>query len=215
MNLLAIETSTSRASVALSFQGKVFVEEEVNMREHARVLLLMIDKLLSLARIGFSALDGIVFGEGPGSFTGIRIACSVAKGLAYAHNLPIFPVSGLYAIAFDVRQFKLPVLAMLDARMHQVYWAFQPELGGHAAVSSPEDVQVPLEEQMILAGAGLTPYVDALPKAIRRVIVSQHEVFPRASVMIEMVEAGGIESVTAEKAMPAYVRNQVTGGVRG
>ena len=215
MNLLAIETSTSRASVALSFQGNVFVEEEVNLREHARVLLLMIDKLLSAAGISFSEVDGIVFGEGPGSFTGIRIACSVAKGVAYAHDLPLFPVSGLHAIAWRVRQSKLPVLAMLDARMNQVYWTFQPELGGDATVSSPEDVDVPFDGQMILAGAGLTPYVDALPKKVRAAIVSQHEVFPEASLMIEIVETGVIDSMTAEKAMPVYIRNQVTGGVRG
>ncbi len=215
MNLLAIETSTSRASVALSVQGKVFVEEEVSMREHARVLLLMIDKLLLAAGIGFSEVEGIVFGEGPGSFTGIRIACSVAKGLAYAHDLPVFPVSGLHAIAFAVREFKMPVLAMLDARMHQVYWALQPDLGGLAAVSSPEAVDVAFDGQMILAGAGLTPYVEVLPEKLKDAIVSQHEMFPKASVMIALVQAGGIEPVSAENAMPVYIRNQVTGGVHG
>ncbi|MCH9756491.1 MAG: tRNA (adenosine(37)-N6)-threonylcarbamoyltransferase complex dimerization subunit type 1 TsaB [Gammaproteobacteria bacterium] len=215
MNLVAIETSTSHASVALLFQGKLFVEEEVNFREHARVLLLMIDKLLKAVGIGFNQLDGIIFGEGPGSFTGLRIACSVAKGLAYAHDLPIFSVSGLQAIAYEVRQFNLPVLAMIDARMNQVYWAFEPKLGGDVRVSSPEDVFVPLGEPFILAGASLKPYIDALPQSVRSEMVSQHEVFPKACAMIDLVKAGGISSVTAEKAMPVYIRDQVTGGVRG
>ncbi len=215
MNLLAIETSTSRASVALLFRGKLFVEEEVKFREHARVLLVMIEALLREANTNIEALDGIIFGEGPGSFTGIRIACSVAKGLAYAHDLPLYPVNGLRAIAFQVCGLALPVLTMLDARMHEVYWAFRPELGGEAFVSPPEAVQLPEGGEIALAGAGLAPYLEALPIEVKERIVSQHDVSPDARAMIRIVEAGGIQPVTAEQAMPAYVRQQVTGGGRG
>jgi tRNA threonylcarbamoyladenosine biosynthesis protein TsaB len=221
MNLLAIETSTSRASVALRVQGKLFTREETGTRKHAKVLLLMIDELLAVANIDFKVLDGIVFGEGPGSFTGVRMACSVAKGLAYAHNLPVFPVGGLHAIAFEARQFKKPVLVMLDARMHQVYWAFQPESGHIAKVSAPENVSISLNSnlnsntQVILAGVGFEPYFDALPDVVRQAIVSKHEMFPEASAMIDLVETGAITSVTAEQAMPSYVREQVTGGGGG
>ncbi len=213
MNLLAIDTSTSRASLALRFQGKLFTSEEMSTRQHARVLLVMIEALLAEADACFGALDGIVFGEGPGSFTGIRIACSVAKGLAYAHDLPLFPVGGLHAIVHAVRQFEKPVLAMLDARMNQLYWAFGPSM--NVVVSPPCDVHVPEATEILLAGVGFEPYLNQLPEILREAVVSQHNVHPDASTMIEMVELGGIKAVSAEKAMPVYVRDQVTGGVHG
>jgi tRNA threonylcarbamoyladenosine biosynthesis protein TsaB len=215
VNLLAIETSTSRASVALSFEGEVFVSEETGTPKHAGVLLLMIDALLKRAKIDFKVLDGVVFGEGPGSFTGVRLACSVAKGFAYAYNLPLFPVSALYAIAFQMREEKEAVLAMLDARMHQVYFAFQPDKGGKAFVSSPEAIQVQVENPFVLAGVGFKPYVNEMPEKLRALILQQHEIFPEASAMIALVESGVIQSVTATEALPMYVREQVTGGQHG
>jgi tRNA threonylcarbamoyladenosine biosynthesis protein TsaB len=221
VNLLAIETSTSRASVALRVQGQLLTREETGTRQHAKVLLLIIHDLLAEANIDFKALDGIVFGEGPGSFTGVRMACSVAKGLAYAHQLPVFPVGSLHAIAYEARQFKKPVLTLLDARMHQVYWAFQPQNGHEAQVNAPEEVMLNSQADlnrtpdMILAGVGFEPYIHALPSPVREAILSQHEIFPEASAMIDLVEAGGVQSVTAEQARPSYVREQVTGGGGG
>jgi len=136
MNLLAIDTSTSYASVALEFNGTMFVEEAFEIREHARVLLTMVERVLSSAGTELKNLDGIVFGEGPGSFTGLRIACSVAKGLAYAHDLPLYPVGSLLAIAFEARHMNTSVLAMMDARMNQVYWMFDPVSSEHSACVS-------------------------------------------------------------------------------
>ncbi|MDF1646392.1 MAG: tRNA (adenosine(37)-N6)-threonylcarbamoyltransferase complex dimerization subunit type 1 TsaB [Legionellaceae bacterium] len=214
MNLLAIETSTSRASVALSFQGELFVEEEVSIRQHARVLLTMIDTLLASAGIDFQAIDGIVFGEGPGSFTGVRVACSVAKALAYAHDLPLFPVNGLYAIAYGQRQSQRPVLAVIDARMNQLYWAFDPKVGESAKVSSPKEIHIPEDVQVVLAGVAFKPYMDTLPLHVSQALVSQQEVFPEASAMTQIVQAGEIAPVSAEAAKPLYVRDQVTGGMR-
>lgn len=130
LNLLAIDTSTERATVAITAHGEMHSEEQTNLRQHAQCLLPMIDSLLTKAKLTLNQLDGIVFGCGPGSFTGLRITCSIAKALAYAHDLPLFPVSGLQAIAQDVYQSEtdldegVGVLAMLDARMHEVYWAY-------------------------------------------------------------------------------------------
>lgn len=212
MNLLAIETSTTRASIALRVEGRVFTCEETTTHEHARVLLVMIEQLLLEAGVGFDAIDGIVLGAGPGSFTGVRIAVSIAKGLAYAHDLPLFPVNGLHCIAFDAaRRFKRPVLAMIDARMHQVYWAYQPDSGACAVVSAPGAVQLPVDAGVVLAGVAFAPYVQALSHAVQEAIVLQHTLFPEAAVMIEMVDADIIPRVTAENALPLYVREQVTG----
>lgn len=102
--LLAIDASTDQASVALLINGVSISEEQGSQRTHAQILLPMIDKLLTEANSSLNQLDGIVFGCGPGSFTGLRIACSMAKGLAYAHDLPLIPVSSLAAIAWTARQ---------------------------------------------------------------------------------------------------------------
>lgn len=215
MNLLAMDTSTSRASVALSVRGQVWVEEEHNLREHARVLLLMVDRLLKKASLSIEQLDGIVFGAGPGSFTGIRIACSVAKGLAYAHDLPLYPVSGLRALAEEASARHLPVLAMMDARMKQVYWAFdalQDDAVLH--VTDPEAVDIPDHMQCVLVGTDIKPYQAALKPALRECIVEQIEAWPRAETMIRMVEREDIASVSVDQAMPLYVRDQVTSGGR-
>lgn len=132
MNLLAIDTSTELASVALLYNGRLASREQGAQRQHAQLLLPMIEELLTSAGIELKQLDGIVFGEGPGSFTGLRIACSIAKGLAYAANLPLYPVSSLLAIASQENiQEGTAVLSVIDARMNQLYW-------GYYFLSSPE-----------------------------------------------------------------------------
>jgi len=215
MNLLAMDTSTSRASVALEFNGVMFLEEALEIREHARVLLSMVKRVLASAKTELKYLDGIVFGEGPGSFTGLRIACSVAKGLAYAHDLPMYPVGSLRAIAAEASHThtKTHVLAMMDARMNQVYWQLDPESSDVApCVSAAEDVCVPVNIALHLVGVDYEPYLYILQPAIRAAIVSTCEIFPRADAMIRVVKAGGIPSVKARAAMPTYVRQNVTGG---
>src|ERR1700733_12183845 len=104
MNLLAIDTSTTRASLAINLGGEILSKEQDAQHSHARLLLPMIEQLLAEAQLTINQLDGIVYGCGPGSFTGLRIACSIAKGLAYAHDLPLFPVSSLAAIAHKALQ---------------------------------------------------------------------------------------------------------------
>ena len=132
MNLLAIETSTENASVAVSFEGKFYSEEYLGAQSHAQCILPAINQLLEKIDITFSDLDGIVFGRGPGSFTGLRVACSLAKGLAYAQNLPVYPVSTLDAIRAavlfeneSIGSRASVVLALIDARMNQVYWSYE------------------------------------------------------------------------------------------
>jgi tRNA threonylcarbamoyladenosine biosynthesis protein TsaB len=219
MNLLAIDTSTDQATVAIVAHGEWFTEELGSMRQHAQNLLPMIQRLLSNSGITFRQLDGIVFGRGPGSFTGLRIACSVAKGLAYAHDLPLFPVSGLAAIAEGVYQTEpgtQNVLAMIDARMHQVYWgAFDGvSFSVQEHVSSAADIVLELNQTIILAGVGLDAYVDQLDEVLRERIVEQRTVFPMATAMIRLVQQGYCPAVSVGDALPVYVRNQVTHEVK-
>lgn len=220
MNLLAIDTSTELATVAILANGKLHSEEQGSMRQHAQFLLPMIKRMLALAGLSFSQLDGIVFGRGPGSFTGLRIACSVAKGLAYAHDLPLFPVSSLAAIAYDAYQTELNqtsdthVLAMIDARMHQVYWGvFAGELFSvPEQVSAVGDIKWDTKTPLILAGVGFELYTPELPEEIKALIVKQSAIFPKATAMIHLVQSGQITAVSAAEALPVYVRNQITHG---
>jgi len=213
MKLLAIDTSTERASVALAIGDDVYRDEQGSLRQHAQLLLPMIDGLLVKASISLNQLDGIVFGRGPGSFTGLRIACSVAKALAYAHDVPLFPVSSLASVAEEVYHTETAlapntqVLAMLDARMQQIYWAcFARENAlSDERVTAAEDVFAP-SVPLIVAGVGLDTYAAQFPVALQTQIVKQRVVYPDASAMIRLVRRGQINSVSAAEALPVYVR---------
>lgn len=217
MNLLAIDTSTERATVAIFVGGKVYSDEQEGMRQHAKLLLPMIERLLALTELSCNQLDAIVFGCGPGSFTGLRVACSVAKGLAYAHDLPLYPVSSLAAIAYQAYQTPASgahVLAMVDARMHQVYWGYftGESFDVAAQVTSAPDIVLPSANPIILAGSGFETYTTQLPKAVQSQIIKQSTIFPDANAMIRLVQSGQIKAVSAEDALPVYVRDQVTQG---
>lgn len=220
MKLLAIDTSTSRASVALTVGSDVYHAEQGNLREHAQHLLPMVDQLLAQGGVTLSQLDGIVFGRGPGSFTGLRIACSVVKGLAYPHDLPVYPVSSLAAIAEEVfytqpeLSSKTSVLAILDARMHEVYWDCYAKDGLHLddKVGPVSSIALTTNDPFILAGVGFDGYLAKLPEIIQQQCMQQREVYPDARAMIRIVAAGRVSPMSVGDVLPVYVRNQVTHG---
>ena len=220
MKLLAIDTSTSRASVALSTGTEVYHTMQDNLREHAQHLLPMIDKLLSQGGISLNQLNGIVLGRGPGSFTGLRIACSIVKGLAYPHDLPVYPVSSLAAIAenvffsySDVTP-NMQVLSILDARMHEVYWNCYSVDGHHLddQVGPISSIILTSNTPLVLAGVGFETYLSQLPQTIQQRCLQQYEVYPDARAMIRIAASGKVTPLTAGEALPVYVRNQVTQG---
>ena len=220
MTWLAIDTSTELASVAILHEDKLFTLEKEGRSHHAQCLLPMIEQLLKEAKLSISDLDAIIFGRGPGSFTGLRIACSVAKGLAYAHDLPLYPVSSLEAIANEVYAQEgisfadTPVLSVIDARMQEVYWTYftKDSLYTEEKVTPASDVQVNGQSSILLAGVGFEAYEHLFSDVIQSRIVKQCRVFPTARAMIRIVQNGQINSITAEEALPVYVRNQVTQG---
>ena len=123
---LAIESSAAWCSVALDFNGKTIVREQHGERSHTRSMLPFIDEILCEQQCRLTDLDAIVFSAGPGSFTGIRLASSVAKSLAYAAGIPVVPVSSLACIAQAVARVSgsfEPCLVICDARMGDVYLA--------------------------------------------------------------------------------------------
>lgn len=219
MNLLAIDTSTDRASLALTVDGQVFVQEQAGVKTHALILLPLIDALLKQAAIGIGDLDGIVFGRGPGSFTGLRVACSAAKGLAFAIDRPVYAVSSLAAIAWSVRAAgeSLPVLSVIDARMSELYWClFEDDFSPDLERVSPASAIAVTCEHFCLAGVGAGDYADQFSDSLKQQISSHQVVYPAASAMIGLVQAGWVKPIGVAEAKPVYIRNQVTqGAVRG
>jgi len=216
MNLLAIDASTDYSSVAIQVGEVLLCEELSSQKTHAQLLLPLIEQLFKKAQIEVQDLDGIVFGQGPGSFTGLRIACSIAKGLAYPYNIPLIPVSGLGAITYAAREqvADAPVLAVLDARMQEMYWGFFPEnvLIVEDRVNAAQDIQIPATEEIVLAGVGIDLYWADFTRQLKSQISLKLNLYPRATDMIHLAQQEKIKSVLVADAQPVYVRNQVTQG---
>ncbi len=136
MRVLALDTSTEYCSVALWQDGAVMERCELAGQRHSEILIGMLDALLKDAGIKISQVDGIAFGKGPGSFTGVRIACGAAQGLALGANVPVAGVCTLEALA--EASGKSRVIAALDARMGEIYHAaYQKQNDVWATVSEP------------------------------------------------------------------------------
>jgi tRNA threonylcarbamoyladenosine biosynthesis protein TsaB len=121
VNLLAIETSTELCSVALLRDRELFVEEALAENRHSEMLVPMVRKVLERAHLAPTQMDAFAFGQGPGSFTGIRIACGMVQGLAFAAERPVVPIPSLLALAEQSNEAR--VVTALDARMNEAYLA--------------------------------------------------------------------------------------------
>jgi tRNA threonylcarbamoyladenosine biosynthesis protein TsaB len=218
--LLAIDTSTHKASVAISdTQGIVLQESLENQKAQAQNLLPIIARLLAKANLTISELDGIVFGRGPGSFTGLRIACSLAKGLAYAHNIPLIPVGSLSSIAHALRHTfpayaNTAVLAVLDARMQELYWGyFEPQnLQAEDRLSTASLLYLPDNKPVVLAGVGFESYLLGLTESVKKQLTESITIYPEAKFLIDLAKSNVFCAVSAADAKPIYVRNTVTQG---
>jgi tRNA threonylcarbamoyladenosine biosynthesis protein TsaB len=143
--ILALDTASGQCSVALLSRGQLIARAVLTARDHARLLLPMVDEALAEAGLALRDLDGIAFGRGPGSFTGVRIAAAVTQGLAAGAGLPVLPISDLRALAERARLVVAAtgsapagsrLLACMDARMGEVYWGLF--LNADAAVEAAE-----------------------------------------------------------------------------
>ena len=219
MRLLALDTATEACSAAIFRDGVVDERYEVMGRGHAGRLLSMADELLRAAGIAVTDLDAIAFGRGPGGFTGLRIAAGVAQGLAAGIGKPVLPVSDLAAVAAAGARSSGAgrVLACMDARMGQVYWAAF-DCGGRAPVavteehlSDPEGVTLPEGKAWFAAGHGFGAYPALATRLQSRLSGVDASLLPRASDIARMaaldLEAG--KGVAANRAVPVYLRNEV------
>ncbi|HNV54664.1 MAG TPA: tRNA (adenosine(37)-N6)-threonylcarbamoyltransferase complex dimerization subunit type 1 TsaB [Pseudomonadales bacterium] len=221
--LLALETSSERCSVALWWEGALS-ERQVDLpREHNRQLLGLIEALMAEHDARFGELDAIAFGAGPGSFTGLRIACGVAQGLALGAEIGVLPVSSLAALAHAaaLRHPQQRVLTAVDARMGEIYWC-----GYQLQAQRPQPLleewlgpaaQIPLPAGLDLAdtvgvGNGWSqpqPLVEALAGEPARIDAG---LLPSAAAVVALALpalARG-ELLPPEAAQPSYLREQIS-----
>lgn len=221
MRILAIDTSTESCSAALWQNGMITMQREIAAsRRHGQLLLEQITHVLSEADTSPGELDFIAVSRGPGGFTGVRMGIGVAQGLAFSLNKPVIPVSTLAVLAqqgFD--QGADEVLALLDARMHEVYWAFfrRFEQEHFFAISEeritlPTDVAVEwTQEKRLALGPGLQVDREAVSRLGLKEGELQFEALPSAAAVAKLASRAALtgSGKAPEHAQPVYLRNKV------
>ncbi len=209
MRFAAFETSTEWCSVALWLDGELSSIEERAGQAHSGRVLPMLDRLAAQAGVPLASLEAVAYGSGPGSFTGLRIACGVAQGIAFARGIPVIGISTLEAIAEESGAAR--VVACIDARMREVYFAALERRGEGwlevipAQCAAPAEVKLPAGEGWIGCGNGFAAYGNlGLAKVLPEVHPSAVAV---ARLAAPRLAAG--EGVDAALALPVYVRDKV------
>lgn len=223
MNLLALDTSTETLSVAVTRGdgGRVWAYSGAGGARASTDLIPAVLDLMQRAGLQMGDLGAICFGSGPGSFTGLRTACAVAQGLAYGANVPVVPVDSLLAVAEEARFVSMPdmeqgeVLALLDARMDEMYTArFAWNAGRWTALSDdvlvrPADFAHQEISAHALAGNVFAVYAPQLEGVTQRLHCIP--ALPTATAMLRLAPqllADG-KSVSADQALPSYIRDKV------
>lgn len=214
--LLALETSSDIGSVAL-LVGETITERTIaSPREQTGAILPHVHDLLAEAGIGLKDLDGVTFGRGPGSFTGLRVATAVAQGFGVALGLPLLPVSSLAAIAQGVWRVRGAehCLVCIDARMGEVFWARYSIRDGRAALrdderlSAPAAIEKGFPGSWVAAGSGFAAYLGELAGVTVGAVSVLPDAGPSARdllpLALEDLAQGRIAPV--EAALPVYLR---------
>jgi len=216
--ILAIETATSSCSVALNHQEGVLVRHEVGNNVHSKVLLEMVQDVLNEAGLKADDIDAVAVGQGPGSFTGLRIGVGVAQGIAYGIDAPMIGLSSLDALANQAPN-DGRIIAGIDARMGEIYWCEYikkqgcVERVGELRVSAPEDmVSIEPTEELQLLGNAWEEYegrFDLLMTDKSSIIESQ--VYPMADSLLALAQKAHQDGdlINAVDFAPEYVRNDV------
>ena len=218
--LIAIETSTELASVALWHQGQVISRESSGAQTHSMNVPGLIQSLLKEAGLTLAQCDAIAFGCGPGSFTGVRTACGLAQGLAFGAQLPVVPVVTLLAMAERARAAGTEsvchdVLALLDARMGEVYWSqYRYDAGDQTwqTVTEPRlsaAASVEPQGKPVICGNGLMAYANDMTHVSD--LIQMPDVMPHAAdvakLALSAIASGNV--LPARDAQPLYLRNKV------
>ena len=216
MRILALEASTEYCSVALWQDGNIASRCELVGQKHSEVLIEMLDELLRAEDVTLAQVDGIAFGMGPGSFTGVRIACGVAQGLALGADLPVVGICTLHALAQASGRDK--VIAALDARMAEVYHAAYERRGDTWVTVCEPSLCLPQAAPQVAgsgwfgAGSGFAAHGAALAERYAGQLAgSDAQAVPQASAIAMLAAplfAAG-QGVDAAQAIPLYLRDKV------
>lgn len=235
---LAFDTSTDVLSLGLAHGEQVWTQTLPGGAQASGALIPAVLALLAEADLTLASLDAIVFGRGPGSFTGLRTACAVAQGLAFGAGVPVLPVDTLMAVAEEARwawrqtqslepEAPLTLMALLDARMDEVYsaayqWRCAPglahglwqavsplQVGAPEQLGPPTGLGSPVEPPLCLAGNAFAAYGERLPLDLRQ--APRCEAWPTAAALLRLAPALWAQglAVPAEQAMPLYIRDKV------
>jgi tRNA threonylcarbamoyladenosine biosynthesis protein TsaB len=207
MRFAAIETSTEWCSVAVWDEGEVAGLERRAENRHSELALPMLQKLL-----GKNRLDAVAFGAGPGAFTGLRIACGLAQGLAFGRGIPVIGVSTLEALAQESGAER--AVACIDARMREVYYAALEKRAGrwHEVVAAqcvaPQSAPPPPGGGWIGVGSGFDVYREELRGKVSVVRSTVHPTALSVAILAAPRLAAG-QGVDAAEAAPVYLRDKV------
>lgn len=216
MNILALDASTELCSVALWLDGEILLRDELAGQRHSELLLPMVQDILAEAGLDLRVLDGIAFGEGPGSFTGLRIGCGVAQGLAFGADLPVAGVCTLLALAESAGANR--VISCLDARMGEVYHAVYEKIDGDwltvnaPGLSSPQQSPEVKGDGWTGSGNGFLAYGEVLRNRYADQLATvMPEILPHAAAIAGL---GAVQfkrglGMDAAVAAPLYIRNKV------
>ena len=214
MRILALDTSTEYLSLALQLDGETLSRDLRAGQQHSELILPMTQELLAEADIALTELDCVAFGQGPGSFTGLRIGCGVAQGLAFGADLPVAPISTLLALAQGSGHDA--VVCCLDARMGEVYDAVYRREGQQwqtvcdAGLYSPQDVPDVEGGHWSGVGSGFNAYHEQLSgRYAGRLQQIDGTLFPHARDIAALAAANDGAWVAAEQAAPLYIRDKV------
>lgn len=217
-NLLAFDTSTELMAIGLMIDGRTWLREQAGGATASAELLPAVVALLERAGSNLSDLHAIAFGQGPGAFTGLRTACSVAQGLGFGAGKPLIAVDSLLVVAEAARSGAdlMDVWSVMDARMGEVYFAhYRFAAGAWATIRAPELAAPKTLNEIWLesppqhaAGSALNAFVDQLGVGAA---VHHAEVRPRAEALLTLAASAWAEgrTIDAEEALPVYVRNKV------
>lgn len=230
MNFLAFDTSTEVMSIAVGKTGEApagggisqqWLHTAAGGAQASSGLIAGVMDLLRQAGLALTDLDAIAFGAGPGSFTGLRTACSVAQGLAFGANVPVLPIDTLLAVAEEARYAALSdshnptqslrVTALLDARMDEMYCATYGYAGGcwmeveGSHLVRPEVFAAQPDLQGVFAGNVFAVYGGRLGG------LAGTAALPTAAAMLRLAPAlmAAGKAVPADQALPSYIRDKV------
>lgn len=213
MKALAIDASNHYLSLALNCHDRIWEYHKEVGQNHAALILPQIQHLLDEACLSIGELDVIIYGQGPGTFTGLRVGASIAKGLAFPFGIPLMAIPTLDAIAIQFNESS--ILVATDARMQQVYWRHymtqnqQLVPQGNIQVAFPNKIP-PLSEKAIGVGSGFAVYKYNFSKnflaALSRIDPNAK---PKGSAYLTLAKKGAYQKISAEKADLLYIRNNV------